>query len=154
MSSIREALGACRVADKYEKPIWCSFVLGESSECLLRSGESLKDAIVALGEIKNLEAVMINCSSTDIVLIAMPIMRQTAKSTIRVGAYANNFPPKKPNAQNDPAKPVQCFEDEYRKELTPENYARIASSWIDSGATIIGGCCGIFPEHIEELKMF
>ena len=159
MSSIREALGACRVADKYGKPIWCSFTLGVSTECQLRSGESLKDAIEALGEIQNLEAILVNCSSTESVTIAMPIMRQTAKSSIRVGAYANNFPPKKPIEQNDPAQPVsevpgQCWEDDYRKELTPQNYASIASGWIDSGATIIGGCCGIFPEHIEELKSF
>lgn len=153
MSSIREALGACRVADKYDKPIWCSFALGESSECLLRSGEFLKDAIEALGEIKNLEAILVNCSSTDSILISMPVMRKAAKATVKVGAYANNFPPKT-NVKQNPALPVQCFKDEYRKELTPQNYARIASNWLDAGATIIGGCCGIFPEHIEELKSF
>jgi len=118
MSSIREALGACRVADKYEKPIWCSFAIGESEECLLRSGERMKDAIEALGEIKNLEAILVNCSSTDSAMIAMPIMKSAAKPGVKVGAYANNFPPKKNVVQN-PALPVQCFEDKYKKEMTP-----------------------------------
>ena len=36
-------------------------------------------------------------------------------------------------------------------DLTPEAYAAICRSWIEGGATIVGGCCQMFPEHVEAL---
>jgi S-methylmethionine-dependent homocysteine/selenocysteine methylase len=41
------------------------------------------------------------------------------------------------------------LQDGYREELTPEKYGELANEWVKSGATILGGCCGIFPEHIK-----
>ena len=35
---------------------------------------------------------------------------------------------------------------------TPGEYADAALEWIDRGATIVGGCCGIGPHHIAELR--
>jgi len=39
----------------------------------------------------------------------------------------------------------------YRNDLTPnEYYENYVKTWIEEcGATVIGGCCGIFPEHIK-----
>ena len=36
--------------------------------------------------------------------------------------------------------------------ITPEAYARHAKQWKDLGATIIGGCCAVGPEHIKHLS--
>lgn len=36
-------------------------------------------------------------------------------------------------------------------ELAPEAFADAAMRWIDEGARIVGGCCGIHPEHIAAL---
>ena len=36
--------------------------------------------------------------------------------------------------------------------VAPGDYARAASRWIDAGARIIGGCCGIGPAHIRALR--
>jgi S-methylmethionine-dependent homocysteine/selenocysteine methylase len=36
--------------------------------------------------------------------------------------------------------------------LQPEGYAEFARRWTDAGASIIGGCCGIGPEHIALLS--
>ena len=36
-------------------------------------------------------------------------------------------------------------------EITPTAFADDASEWVSRGATIVGGCCGIGPEHISEL---
>jgi S-methylmethionine-dependent homocysteine/selenocysteine methylase/SAM-dependent methyltransferase len=33
-------------------------------------------------------------------------------------------------------------------EVGPEEYAELAVSWRDEGAQIVGGCCGVGPEHI------
>jgi homocysteine S-methyltransferase len=35
--------------------------------------------------------------------------------------------------------------------LSPEEYLHEASGWVGQGAQIIGGCCGIGPEHIRVL---
>ena len=32
------------------------------------------------------------------------------------------------------------------------DYACITDKWIQQGAQIVGGCCGIFPEHIQRMK--
>lgn len=37
-------------------------------------------------------------------------------------------------------------------DISPADYALAAGGWIDMGARIIGGCCGIGPAHIRELK--
>jgi S-methylmethionine-dependent homocysteine/selenocysteine methylase len=36
-------------------------------------------------------------------------------------------------------------------DLTPEAFAKAAETWIDRGAQIVGGCCGIGPDHIRYL---
>jgi S-methylmethionine-dependent homocysteine/selenocysteine methylase len=33
-----------------------------------------------------------------------------------------------------------------------EGYARFAAVWHTAGASILGGCCGIGPEHITALR--
>jgi S-methylmethionine-dependent homocysteine/selenocysteine methylase len=37
------------------------------------------------------------------------------------------------------------------RELPPASYARCAREWMTAGATILGGCCGTRPAHIEAL---
>ena len=36
-------------------------------------------------------------------------------------------------------------------QISPDDYAQKARTWVDEGAQIIGGCCGIGPEHIRAL---
>lgn len=38
------------------------------------------------------------------------------------------------------------------KDITPDQYADAALTWVDRGAQIIGGCCGIRPQHIAALR--
>ncbi len=35
---------------------------------------------------------------------------------------------------------------------SPEEYAQAALRWVTAGVCIVGGCCGIGPEHIRELR--
>lgn len=56
-----------------------------------------------------------------------------------VGAYPNAGYWIKPNWQ---------FVD----EILPDKYFKEAKSWIANGARIIGGCCGIGPEHIAKIS--
>jgi S-methylmethionine-dependent homocysteine/selenocysteine methylase len=37
-------------------------------------------------------------------------------------------------------------------DVTPEGFAAEARRWVDLGAQLVGGCCGIRPEHIRALR--
>jgi S-methylmethionine-dependent homocysteine/selenocysteine methylase len=39
-----------------------------------------------------------------------------------------------------------------RADLDPPRYLAFAQDWLDRGASIVGGCCGIGPEHIAEIR--
>ncbi|MDX2198982.1 MAG: homocysteine S-methyltransferase family protein [Phycisphaerae bacterium] len=34
---------------------------------------------------------------------------------------------------------------------TPEDFARPVRQWIDAGAGVVGGCCGVGPEHVQRI---
>ena len=36
-------------------------------------------------------------------------------------------------------------------DITPEAFADASAGWVDRGAQLVGGCCGIRPEHIRAL---
>jgi S-methylmethionine-dependent homocysteine/selenocysteine methylase len=75
-------------------------------------------------------------------------IKKLLPETVQIGAYANAFPPQKSEATaNDGL-------DEIRADLNPELYLSFAQQWQAAGATLIGGCCGIGPEHIAELSQF
>lgn len=37
--------------------------------------------------------------------------------------------------------------------ISPEAYARHAADWVREGATVVGGCCGVGPEHIAAVAL-
>lgn len=152
MSTIAEAKAACVAASEmnHKLPVWVSFTLDESKP-VLRSGETLHEAVKALADIGDdcIQAYLVNCTSPESVTLAIPILtsllkdkRQAAgngSSSIMIGGYANGF------ATSTDAK------DEYR-DISETEYYDFVSRWIDSGATVVGGCCGIFPPHIAYIR--
>ena len=40
----------------------------------------------------------------------------------------------------------------FDEAVEPEDYASMAKSWREEGAQIVGGCCGVTPEHIGAVK--
>ena len=64
---------------------------------------------------------------------------------IAIGAYANAFPPQPKEATANDGSML-------REDLDPPGYLAWANDWRERGASMIGGCCGIGPEHIAELK--
>ncbi len=42
---------------------------------------------------------------------------------------------------------------DFKKAISPDNYADIAADWVSNhGVTIVGGCCGTGADHIRALK--
>lgn len=152
-SSIAEATAALEAIERHrtsdDQPIWLSFCLPDvepSGPAVLRSGETVASVAEAFHD--RVEVFSINCSLPERIDEAIPDLRsalQALGSSAPIAAYANAFAP---SLRQLPAN--SGFSGE-RDELTPEIYADAADRWIELGATIVGGCCGIHPEHIAEM---
>lgn len=136
MNTIREAVAATQAAAQTGLPMWVSFTLNEDSD--LVSGESLVDAIKAITPFQP-SAILVNCIPVAQVSRALGLLQQYVPTHVRFGAYAN----------------VGHVDDEVGWTLThavtPEQYRKAAQDWLALGASIIGGCCGTMPAHIEAL---
>ena len=134
-------------------PIWVSYTLrdeeGRTEPAELRSGESVERAVdVALKY--GAQAVLFNCSQPEVmnaaVMVAVRAIADSGSGSVRVGVYANAFAPE-PGA----VEPYAGI-SELRHDVSPQRYLEWALQWVRTGATIVGGCCGIGPEHIAELR--
>jgi len=142
MSSITEARAACTAAIESGKPVWVALTVSDDYPQQLRSGESLKEALLAL-ESFDTQATLLNCSQPEAISACWSLL--SAKQR-KVGAYANGF------ISIDSLYPGDTVEElETRQDMSPKQYAEHAMSWARSGASIIGGCCEIGPAHIKAL---
>ncbi len=150
LSSLVEARLAATLTAPTGKPLWLSFTLEDerpTAEPALRSGESVTEAACLARDI-GAAALLFNCSQPEVMEAAVCAAQAElgADSPIRIGVYANAFPPMAADAEaNNALSPI-------REDLTPEGYGRFAAAWHDAGASILGGCCGIGPEHIAALR--
>jgi S-methylmethionine-dependent homocysteine/selenocysteine methylase len=97
-------------------------------------------------------AVLFNCSQPEVMAQAVAVARTAlaqapgaAGTAVQLGVYANAFPPVR---EDHAANAALC---DIRADLHPPGYRAFAETWMSCGATIVGGCCGIGPEHIAEL---
>jgi len=139
LSTIREARAAARAVAGYDKPFWLSMSLDKAADGTLRGGKGMQELVAALADFR-VDAFLFNCCSVEAISVALPIMRQQTDKPI--GAYANAFgrmPEKYVMGQTGLG---------MREDLSAGEYLILAQAWRDMGATIIGGCCGIGPDHI------
>jgi S-methylmethionine-dependent homocysteine/selenocysteine methylase len=96
------------------------------------------------------DAILFNCCQPEVISQSVKTTQHQLASlgakNIEIGAYANAFLPQ--------PKDITANEglNELRTDLTPSSYLDWARQWIQDGATLIGGCCGIGPEHIAVLS--
>lgn len=176
-SSIIEALTWYKLITEFtasqkktaQKPIWIAFTLEDSqldiatndidetidtgetdqaiSTPILRSGETVADAVQAMLA-SNVDAVLFNCSQPEVMNSALQVAKKIineASHPLQLGVYANAFVEKQTHKQ------ANAQLRQIREDTTPDSYLTWATLWQASGATIIGGCCGIGIEHIERL---
>lgn len=144
MSSVDQARGALTGALTAGKPVWLAVTVDDSDGTKLRSGEPLEN-ILALAEELNPQALLVNCSLPEAVNQAMPVLSGT---NLPFGAYANGFTSISTNFKYADAI-VNSLKK--RTDLGPKTYADFVDGWINLGATIVGGCCEVGPEHIQEI---
>jgi len=123
-----------------EMPIWCAFSVSDEDGNILRSGEPLEEA-VKIAKDMGVAAVLANCSTPEVIPSALSHL---AKAELPYGAYANGFTKITDGfLQENPT--VDALSK--RHDFTPDSYADHVMAWVDQGATIVGGCCEVSPDH-------
>ena len=111
---------------------WVAFTAGP--EGTLLSPEEVHKAAEGAVE-RGAQALLANCIAADLML---PYVQAIAGAGVPCGAYAN--------AGHPDAGMGWCPAPQ-----APTRYLRFARSWVEAGATIIGGCCGTGPLHTDLL---
>lgn len=126
-------------------PVWVGFTIGPEqghaeselpADVPLREGGLLADAV----------AIAHQYDAVDVLCLMHSDVRLTARgiATIRDGwdgpiaAYAH-------------AAELVGGRLSFDNAISPDDYAAYEPHWCKAGATILGGCCGIGPEHIRAL---
>lgn len=152
LGSIAEARAVAAALAGDARPLWLSFTLRDDHPDLndprLRSGECVGAAAAAAVEL-GAAAILFNCSQPEVMAGALAAAARTIAGTgspPHLGAYANAFPPQPEDAAANEGVSI------LRADLDPAAYLRFARDWVARGATIVGGCCGIGPDHIAALR--
>ncbi len=147
-SLVAEAAASAAAAARHGKPIWLSVTLADEQHGeppRLRGGETVRAAAeLAVGT--GADALLFNCSHPEMMLDAIIEARAALPGEVEVGVYANAFV----------AEEAQLAANEvirtHRSDLESAGYVEFVESWLDAGATIVGGCCGIMPRHIAHVE--
>ena len=95
--------------------------------------EEVLDAVKSLGG----DMAIVMHSEVEYIAPTLEVMKE--KWVGPLGAYAHSGYWARPNWNFDAV-------------ISPEDYLNAARGWVEAGARLIGGCCGIGPEHIRLLS--
>ncbi|MCI0343404.1 MAG: homocysteine S-methyltransferase family protein [Planctomycetales bacterium] len=135
MNTIRESVAATRAAVATGLPVFSCVVCREGA--VLFSGERVADWTAALRPL-GAAALGINCTRLGAIEEALAALAAAAPGVPLV-AYANI----------GESEPVLGWDS---SETPPERYTEAARGWIGLGARVVGGCCGVFADHIAALR--
>tara|TARA_B110001454_G_scaffold12481_1_gene11419 strand:- start:1143 stop:2066 length:924 start_codon:yes stop_codon:yes gene_type:complete len=135
---IRPAFNA---AKKTGLPVWAGFSVrknkyGEIVNWTKQNDYKFSDTIKILNDF-DIDASGIMHSSIDVIKDAINITKENFKGPIM--AYPDSGGWISPHWQFDTV-------------INPIDFVKEAKQWKESGVNMIGGCCGIGPEHIKELS--
>ncbi|MFN0158468.1 MAG: homocysteine S-methyltransferase family protein [Bacteroidota bacterium] len=136
MNTIREAHAACRAAVSTCKEVVVSFVCTPEGQLL--SGESLVDAVNAILPLQP-TGFSINCVSPR--HASSSIRHLQSMSLLPLAVYGNVGLPESDK-----------HGWEFTHDISEDEYAVFAGQWKQSGARIIGGCCGTTPAYTRALQ--
>ncbi|WP_440982016.1 homocysteine S-methyltransferase family protein [Shinella sumterensis] len=152
LSLIAEAEAVQQAVALTGKPFWISFTLqddpgAEARTPVLRSGESVEKAARWIAG-SNAAALLFNCSRPEVmrnaIAVASSVLAESGR-TVPLGVYANAFTTEDEGAANETLHAI-------RDDLSDDRYSSFACDWAESGATMIGGCCGVGAAHIHRVK--
>ena len=138
MADIERTQIALEATQKTGLPVWVGFscILDEDGEPHLLYGPSLVEGIKAI-EDYDVPVITIMHTEVEYVPACLDVLKANWQGPIGVYAHSGKF-----------VEPNWIFND----VISPKDYASAASSWLEQGVQILGGCCGIGLEHIQVLK--
>jgi len=140
VASVTHAEAILTGARQTNVPVWLSITLDDEDGNKLRSGELVSDLAHLTPD-----AWLANCSAPEAMSAALDVFATYGKP---YGAYANGFTEiTKGFLEAKPTVDTLSARD----DVTPESYAETVLQWVDQGATIVGGCCEVGPDHIREI---
>lgn len=136
MMSLQECRAAVlAIREICDLPIMVSLTYNEDGRTLY--GTDPVTAVVVLQSL-GVDAVGLNCSTGPEAMLE-PVARMAEYATIPILA--------KPNAGMP-----ELVDGVTVYRTTPEEFAAVGKKLVETGASIIGGCCGTTPEHIRVLS--
>lgn len=149
MSSSSEARCALSAIQRSKAQTWVSWTLHGNRVNLLPSGENIAKAFSDLEELEA-DAYLVNCCGANLLGQAIETLSNLTKKPI--GGYANaeniiNF-----STNLSSSNQAENDQKNSRVEINESEYASEVKKWMDSGATIVGGCCRTRPSYIKELN--
>jgi len=127
-------------------PIWVGLTIGPeqgqpaeelADEIELREGGLLADAVELAKKYASVDALCLMHSDVRLTEPGVAAIREHWDGP--VGAYAHSA---------DMIEGTLIFEG----AITPAEYAAYVPTWKQAGATMIGGCCGIGPDHLRSVS--
>ncbi len=128
-----EALTAAEEAVATGLPAWLSLTAGPFADLLTpsRLGAIARDA-----RSTGIERLLVNCIGATQM---QPYVEAIASAGLPIGVYANAG-----------GKDEGLGWDATSRQAAVA-YADLAEGWVAAGASVVGGCCGTGPAHVEEL---
>lgn len=142
MNTIREAVAATQAARATGLPVLTSFVC--RSDGRLFSGETVTEAVNTIAPL-GVVGLLINCTPSTTIHEPFAELRAAVQAQPLpvpiTGLYANIGHTDEVQGWTNTA------------DVSPLEYARLATGWLKQGASLIGGCCGTTPAHIAALRV-
>lgn len=137
MNNFSEARNAIMASQLSGLPYWLSVTPSNNDPLRLLSGE-LIDEVIRMAEGEGVSVLLVNCASTTNIEISVSYLNENTK--LPFGGYANNG----------------IFDDEFgwrfEGELELTKFSSHINKLLSLGADVLGGCCGIGPEHIKSAR--
>ena len=130
---VGEALVAVEEAAATGLPVWASFTAGPDGS--LMTPARIRQGARGAAE-RGASVVLINCTAASKIL---PFVEALAGVGVPFGVYANAGEPGEGIGWGDTAD-------------GPARYAALAERWVETGATVVGGCCGTGASHVAALR--
>ncbi|HXD59673.1 MAG TPA: homocysteine S-methyltransferase family protein [Thermoleophilaceae bacterium] len=137
------SLNAIQMVCETGLPVWVSFRRAREGMCSIDgdvrpdpSPEAFRASLEKLEQM-GVRAVSVNCVPSDRVPDTIEYLR--SQTSLPVGGY--------PNLGHSAG-----ARWEFDTSIGVSEYARMASSWVDAGALIVGGCCGVTAKHLAGVR--
>ena len=120
-----------------DTPAWISFSCADDAH--ISDGTPITEVIALFRDHPSVVAVGVNCTPPQYVPELVRKIRTIAPEKAVI-AYPNS------------GEVYHIEDNSWSGTVTPGDCATAALAWVDAGATIVGGCCRMGPDHIRAIR--